>query len=151
MGLKVRHGDMLVDSELLELDRQAKYGDAVAGWRGDDQMFVCLSLDQQFVQVWGVDRYNREYVAAEVAACTPGWRHRLIAKLVKGDWQHRAGNLVEDTMAANAKIREDSEQRFSEYLREELAPKLHHALVKDGHAQRSTFPMTPRSKERNAG
>ena len=152
MGLKVphRHGGrtMIVDSEMLELDRQAKYGDPVSGWRGDEQMFVCLApqaTGPDVVEVWGLDSMGREYPAASTPA-TSGWRHRLLAKLVDGDWQKRAGDLVEETMKNNAKIRADQEAAHAEYVREEFAPKLLWALQKDGMAPRDRFYF-PTKKE----
>lgn len=145
MGLQVPHRydgrTMMVDSEMLELDRQAKLGDPVSGWRGDPQMWVALLPSQvgpDVVEVWGLDAYNREYLAASTPA-TDGWRHRLLEKLVKGDWQQRAGDLIEQTMASNAKIRADAEARHADYIREEFAPKLRWALQKDGVAPRDTF------------
>lgn len=132
---------MMVDSEMLELDRQAKNGDPVSGWRGDPQMWVSLLETEDgpdIVEVWGLDSLNREYLACSTPD-TPGWRHRLLEKLVKGDWQHRAGDLVEETMKSNAKIRSDAEAAHREYVREEFAPKLRHALLKDGVGIRDTF------------
>ena len=145
MGIQVPHTYagrmMLCDSEMLELDRQAKYGDAVSGWRGDETMFVCLNaqlVGPDVVEVWGLDAHGREYVAASTDA-TQGWRHRLLAKLVKGDWQKRAGDLVEETLAHNAKVRADADAAFRDYVREEFAPKLRHALQKDGLGPKDTF------------
>lgn len=145
MGLQVPHTyagrSMVVDSEMLELDRQAKYGDAVSGWRGDPEMWVCLNqmaAGPDVVEVWGLDSKRRPYIACSTEA-TQGWRHRLLTKLVKGDWQKRAGDLVEETMRANAKVRADAEAEFTDFIREEFAPKLRHALQRDGVAPRDTF------------
>ena len=145
MGLKVPHRHdgraMMVDSEMLELDRQVKLGEPISGWRGDPQMWVALlnaEVGPDIVEVWGLDSLNREYLACSTPA-TDGWRHRLLVKLVKGDWQKRAGDLVEETMKNNAKIRADQEAAHAEYIREEFAPKLLWALQKDGMAPRDRF------------
>lgn len=140
MGIKVLHGDRLVDSELLELDKQAKYGDAVSGWRGDETLFVCVQPlpggAPPQVQVWGLDAHNREYIACSEPG-TDGYRHRLLAKLVRGDWQKRAGDLVEETMKANAKAKADRQAQWDDWMVNEFAPKLHHAFVKDGAVPRT--------------
>ncbi len=150
MGLKVPHRDMLVDSELLELDKQAKFGDPVSGWRGDETMFVCVQPvpagGAPMIQVWGLDAHGREYLACSTPAGV-GYRHVLLGKLVKGDWQHRAGSLVDETMAANQKIRDDADKRWDDWMENEFGPKLHHAFVKDGAAPREDFYMTPRGRK----
>ena len=152
MGLKVPHRHdgrtMMVDSEMLELDRQAKNGDPVSGWRGDPQMWVALlpaDRGPDTVEVWGLDSLNREYLAASTPA-TDGWRHRLLGKLVKGDWQKRAGDLVEETIANNARIRAEADAAYSDYIREEFAPHLLWALQRDGLAPRDRFYF-PAKKE----
>ena len=145
MGIQVPHTyagrTMVVDSEMLELDRQVKHGDPVSGWRGDEQMFVCLSpqmIGPDDVEVWGLDSMGREYPAASTPA-TSGWRHRLLAKLVKGDWQKRAGDLVEETIANNKRLVAEREAEHADYIREELAPHMLWALQKDGMAPKDRF------------
>lgn len=145
MGLQVPHryggSTLLVDSEMLELSRQVTLGDPVSGWRGDPDMGVCLNQQEvgpDVVEVWGLDSLNREYIAASTPA-TDGFRHRLLAKLVDGDWQKRKVDLVEETMKNNAKIRADAEAAHRDYVREEFAPHLLWALQKDGMAPRDRF------------
>ncbi len=140
---------MLVDSEMLELDRQVRLGDAVSGWRGDPDMGVCLNQTEvgpDVVEVWGLDSMQRPYVAASTPA-TPGWRHRLLSKLVKGDWQKRAGDLVEETMAHNARLRAAAEAEMQTYVREEFAPKLRWALQRDGLGPRDSHFFPAKTKE----
>lgn len=153
MGFQVPHTyagrTMMCDSEMLELDRQAKYGDAVSGWRGDESMFVCLNAQlagPDIVEVWGLDALGREYVAAATDA-TQGWRHRLLAKLVKGDWQKRAGDLVEETLAHNQRLAAEREENFRSYVREEFGPKLRFALQKDGLGPKDSHFFPAKSKE----
>lgn len=148
MGLKVPYGERLVDSELITLDNQARDGDAVSGWRGDPSMWVNHDPVTNQVQVFALDKFQKPYIAASCHESTPGFRHVLLGKLVKGDWQKRAGNLIDEIDKANAKVREDADKRFSDWITGEFGDKLHHALVKDGVATRSDFYMTPRKGDR---
>lgn len=153
MGLKVLHNGYMVDSDLLLLDQQAREGDAVSGWRGDDSMSVAVTIpdpvtNKRTIQVRAVDANGVEYVAASVPEDTPGWRQLLLSKLVAGDWQHRAGDPIRRVIDAQMKRQKDMDTRFREFVTEEFAPKLHHALVKDGAAQRQDFYMTPRKGDR---
>ncbi len=149
MGLKVLHNGYLVDSDLLELDRQARLGDAVSGWRGDESMFVAVVDTEagRVVQVRGRDAKGVEYVAASLPASTPGWRHKLLDKLVWGDWQHRAGDpfqrMIDERKARDA----EADRQWRDRVQNELAPKLHWALVKDGLIPRQDFYMTPRKRD----
>ena len=153
MGIQVPHhyngSTLLVDSEMLELDRQVRLGDAVSGWRGDPDMGVCLNQQEvgpDVVEVWGLDSLGRSYMACSTPA-TDGWRHRLLGKLVKGDWQKRAGDLVEETIANNARINAEREANFRDYVREEFGPKLRRALQKDGLGPSDWFFFPATTKE----
>lgn len=140
MGFPVPSNGKMVDSDLLLLDRQVKEGDAVSGWRGDPDMWVEVYDGDGLPVVWvmGLDAQRAKYGAASTKA-RPGWRHKLLEKLVLGDWQGRAGDPVARIDAANAAREKERRDRFNDHFVEHVAPKLHWALVKDGAAQRSDF------------
>lgn len=152
-GLKVLHNGFMVDADLMTLDEQARLGDAVSGWRGDDTMFVAVTNPdpvtlQRTIQVRAIDANGVEYVAASTPASTPGWRQLLLGKLVAGDWQKRAGDPIQRLIDARKKRDADESAKFREFINEEFAPKLHHALLKDGVGIRQDFYMTPRKGDR---
>lgn len=147
--MKVFHNGQLVDSDLLLLHDQATKGDAISGWRGDPDMWVEVhDIDGvTHVCVMGLDAKRTKYVAASEKASTPGWRHLLLERLVRGDWQQRAGDPVAEMHKRQRKARQEREDAHADYLRGEVFPKLHWAIAKDNAGFRTDFYMTPRGRK----
>lgn len=127
MGVLVEHvqngNRMLVESDVLDIGRRIAQGDEL--WRGDPTMGLFWNPVEGMFEVWGEDIAGTPYLAAAHTHADA----RLILKLVEGDWQKGLAK-VNALQAAEAKRKADEARAFADQ-NEELADKLHFALVKD--------------------
>lgn len=127
MGVLVEHvqngNRMLVESDVLDIGRRIAQGDEL--WRGDPTMGLFWNPVEGMFEVWGEDIAGTPYLAVAHTHADA----RLVMKLVEGDWQKGLAKL-EALQAAEIKRKAD-EQKVIDDQNEELADKLHWALVKD--------------------
>lgn len=122
----------LVTGEAQDIAARVKHGDPTLGWEGDPDMTVCVAPYQHLAtgrvvykfEVWAIDAHHQPYVAVTSDTCGP----ELIRQLVHADTRRR--NVVEETIKANQR-RDAAEAADRSAQHEEMADKLHHALVKE--------------------
>lgn len=120
-----------VSWDVYDIATRIQRGDE-SGWRGDPSASLMFNPLANRFEVWMVDALNTPYVACSHDRCD----HTLITKLIEGDWQ-KGKQLAEDIMKRNRKIKDAHEQAEKD-KRQELADKLHWALIKDlGHLEGS--------------
>lgn len=120
-----------VSWDVYDIATRIQRGDE-SGWRGDPSASLMFNPLANRFEVWMVDATNTPYVACSHDRCD----HTLITKLIEGDWQ-KGKQLAEDIMKRNRKVRDAHEQAEKD-KRQELADKLHWALVRDmGHLEGS--------------
>jgi hypothetical protein len=124
-----------VNSDVYDIARRVREGDE-SGWRGDPNASLMFNpLTQQF-EVWMVDGLNQPYIACSSSRCD----HSLILKLIEGDWQ-KGHKLLEDIQKKNHAAQQAKEDAKRDKT-QELADKLHWALIKDiGHLEGGTKRM----------
>lgn len=132
-----------VSWDVYDIATRIQRGDE-SGWRGDPSASLMFNPLANRFEVWMVDALNTPYVACSHDRCD----HTLITKLIEGDWQ-KGKQLAEDIMKRNRKIKDAHEQAEKD-KRQELADKLHWALIKDlGHLEgsnRRVFSMNSKGK-----
>lgn len=120
-----------VSWDVYDIATRIQRGDE-SGWRGDPSASLMFNPLANRFEVWMVDATNTPYVACSHDRCD----HTLITKLIEGDWQ-KGKQLAEDIMKRNRQIKDAHEQAEKD-KRQELADKLHWALVRDlGHLEGS--------------
>lgn len=120
-----------VSWDVYDISTRIQRGDE-SGWRGDPSASLMFNPLANRFEVWMVDATNTPYVACSHDRCD----HTLITKLIEGDWQ-KGKQLAEDIMKRNRQIKDAHEQAEKD-KRQELADKLHWALVRDlGHLEGS--------------
>lgn len=120
-----------VSWDVYDIATRIQRGDE-SGWRGDPSASLMFNPLANRFEVWMVDATNTPYVACSHDRCD----HTLIMKLIEGDWQ-KGKQLAEDIMKRNRQIKDAHEQAEKD-KRQELADKLHWALVRDlGHLEGS--------------
>lgn len=119
---------IMVDTDVLDIDRRLKEGDGTLGWAGDPGLF--LEFDQvmnQFV----VRRRAENGWECDITYWPPPLTSGLLIRLRDAD-THRPGNdPVARMFAADAAYEADEERRFGEQTAE-AAARLVHALRQDG-------------------
>jgi hypothetical protein len=125
---------MLVEGEAQDIVRRLREGDPGLGWEGDREMRVFVvevvgvqtrSLRHRF-EAWTLDEQREPYCAATA------WEPlELIHQLHRNDTRRR--DVVEEALK-KAKDAERAQQAEASDRNEELADKLHFALVKENTA-----------------
>lgn len=130
---------MMVDSDLLDIDRRIKEGDGTVGWVGDDGLW--LEFDQAR-NVFIVCRYDSDTGRTDdVMSYPPPLNAGLLIKLRDADTR-RPGNDPVARMFAEDDAREAAaEAQFEEFIAEETAPRLAHALRKGGLDEAAPKPV----------
>lgn len=137
------HHMVEVAFDVYDIANRIQRGDE-SGWRGDPSASLMFNPLINRFEVWMVDALGTPYVAASHDRCD----HTLIVKLIEGDWQ-KGKKLAEDMMKKNRAIH-DAQQQAEKDKRQELADKLHWAIVKDlGHldgGNRRQYSMATKGK-----
>ena len=128
------------EGRLLWIDRdivaKIQGGDPVLGWEGDDRLAVYLEAETPDGPVWALWRLEEDNVYRHVVRTEPGvpFDERVIHWLIAHDKRRKGPdfNLDEIVKKHNDQIDAKIEADRNEYIAEELAPRLRHALVKDG-------------------
>ena len=121
-----------VSMDVYDIARRVREGDE-SGWRGDPTASVMFNPLTQHFEVWMIDEQNTPYIACSSPKCD----HSLILKLIEGDWQ-KGKRLLEDIQKKNRAAR-DAEMTMQRDKAEELADKMHYAIIKDlGHLEGGT-------------
>lgn len=124
-----------IESDVLDIARRITDGDEL--WRGDKTMGLYYQEAVGLFEVWGLDKAGQPYLAASAPQCD----HRLLERLVAGDWQ-RSTSVFDTIDAFNRKLEEDR-QRAADDEAHELNDRLHWALRRDlGHLEGGTRRMT---------
>lgn len=122
---------VLVDQDVLDIDRRLKHGDPTLGWAGDPGLW--LEFDPRaevFVVCWRNPRNGEEMVVTRYA---PPLDSGLIRKLVEADTQRRGGNdPVAKMLAADDKHERDRAAALEDFIDNDAAPRMVHAMRKDG-------------------
>ncbi len=124
---------LLVNREIID---KITNGDPVLGWEGDDRLAVVLEAETPKGPVWALYRVEESGRESFVVRTEPGipLDERIIHWLCEHDIRRKdkyfdLDKVVRDT---NAKVDADRQAAQDEYIAEELAPRLRHAMMKDG-------------------
>lgn len=121
-----------ISLDVYNISERIRKGDE-SGWRGDPSASVMFNPMTQQFEVWLVDDQNTPYIACSGPRCD----HSLIVKLIEGDWQ-KGKRLLEEIQKKNREAR-DREMSLQRDMSEELADKMHYAIIKDmGHLEGGT-------------
>lgn len=107
------------------------FGDPVKGWEGDERLAVYFDGNSERWELWRLEDDNQYRFVCRTAAGIP-FDDRVIDALLERDRQRQqqdlAESIINDALAADAA----KDAKHSEFVREELGPRLHHAAMKDG-------------------
>lgn len=124
-----------MDSAMSDIIDKIRNGDPTMGWDGDERLAVYSKphpLGQRF-ELWRLED-DGEY--RFVVSTEPGdpFDNTIIVWLVQNDRRRKPDNwsLHDEISAHNARIAAARESDRQDWIREEIAPRLMHALRKDG-------------------
>ena len=119
-----------MDSPMRDLIDRIQRGDPVKGWEGDARLDVYFNgIDERF-ELW---RREDDEQYRLVARSAPGiaFDERVIDALIGMDTRRRQKSLAQEVIDHNTAVADQREARTDEWVREEMAPRLHHAFGKD--------------------
>ena len=125
-----------VSGDVLDIARRVREGDEL--WRGDPTMDLRYNLIEQQFEVWAVDAGGNGYLACTSEVCD----HRILERLVAGDWQR--GKAAAAAVVLNERARESERERREADKRGEAIDKLGWAIRRDLHTTRRVFGQVGR-------
>lgn len=110
------------------------FGDSTIGWEGDPQLFV-VAESTPAGTVWELWRHEENGHRSLIEKSPPGYPfdERILIQLCKLDSHRRHRDLANEIETANNKRDAQSQADRNEYIAEEVAPRLQHALIADGY------------------
>lgn len=123
------------DSGMDRVIDKIQNGDPVHGWEGDDRLAV-YRIDTPLGPVFELMRLDEDGEYRRVVKTNPGdpFDDAIIVWLCQNDRRRKPDgwSIADDVDAHNAAIDAEREAHRSEWVAEEIAPRLIHALNKDG-------------------
>jgi hypothetical protein len=114
-----------IDGAMAALIHKLHFGDPVRGWEGDPRLAVYWAPPR-----WEVWRLEHDGQYRQVCRSLPDipFDERLIDSLIQWD-RHRAGRSLHDSIVTNNdRVAGRDKQRRDDFIAEELAPRLRHAV-----------------------
>ena len=108
-------------------------GDSTIGWEGDPRLYIVAEATDEGT-VWEIWRHEENGFRSMIEKSPPGYPfdERLLVQLCKLDSHRRHRDLHAEIEANNEKREAGRLADRNEYIAEEVAPRLRHALLKDG-------------------
>ena len=128
---RLANGQLLwMDGSVRELVDRIRFGDPILGWEGDDRIELYWDGADERFELW---RCEDDYEYRRICRSGPGvpFDDRVIHALIQWDGRRRHKALVDEVNDHNAAVRADMDRQRDEWVAEELAPRLRHAVRKD--------------------
>jgi hypothetical protein len=119
-----------MDAAMRDLIARVRFGDPVKGWEGDDRLALYWNEPEERWELWRLEDDAEYRFVCRTAPGVP-FDERVIDALLGWDRQRRTRSLHDEIVANNDAIDAANEQRRDEWVAEDLAPRLHHALRKE--------------------
>lgn len=116
-----------MDTPMRDLIGRIRFGDPVKGWEGDERLSLYWDGDGERFELWRLED-DGEY--RFVCRSGPGvaFDERVIDALVSWDGRRRRRRLDEEINDHNARLDAERDHHHDEWVGEEIAPRLRHAL-----------------------
>jgi hypothetical protein len=112
-----------MDTAMSHVITKIQHGDPIRGWEGDPRLCVYYNGDTDRFELWRLEDDNEYRIVCRSTPGTP-FDERVIDALVGWD-RHRAKvPLHEQVMARNAELDAAKDAHHSEWIAEEIAPRL---------------------------
>jgi hypothetical protein len=119
-----------MDTPMRDLIQRIRFGDPVKGWEGDDRLAVYWDGATERFELW---RLEDDETYRMVARSGPGipFDERVIDALIGWDNRRRTVSLHDQVVRQNEQVDAERRSSSSEYMAEEVAPRLRHAIRKE--------------------
>jgi hypothetical protein len=119
------------DGPMRDLIHKLHHGDPVRGWEGDPNLAVYWDQPSERWEVHRLEDDGEYRLVCRSGAGIP-FDERLIDALLAWDRRRRTMSLHDEVVAKNTKVDADCRAQHELYIAEEVAPRLRHAILKDG-------------------
>lgn len=119
-----------IDPVMSDLIDRLHHGDPTIGWEGDERLAVYYDRDERRWEIW---RLEDDGVYRMVCRSAPDvvFDQRILWRLCEWDRNRRTRTLVEEVVAHNERLRSERNATAQEYMAEEVAPRLRHAIQRE--------------------
>jgi len=119
-----------MDTPMRDLIHRVRFGDPVKGWEGDDRLGLYWDGQDERFELWRLEDDETYRLVCRSGAGVP-FDERVIDALIGWDGRRRTVPLHDEIVANNEKVDATKERHREEWVGEEIAPRLRHALNKE--------------------
>lgn len=125
------HGRRLwMDTPMRDLINRMRFGDPVKGWEGDACLELYFNGSEERFEVWRLEDDGQYRFVCRSAPGVP-FDERIIDALISWDNRRRSVPLERQVIDHNTQRDVELAARRDEWVAEEMAPRLHHAIRED--------------------
>jgi hypothetical protein len=119
-----------MDTAMRDLIGRIRFGDPVKGWEGDERLAIYWCQPDERWELW---RLEDDGVHRFVCRSAPGvpFDERVIDALLGWDRQRRTRPLHDEIVAHNDRLDAQRDAAQFDWMSEEIAPRLRHAIGKE--------------------
>jgi hypothetical protein len=119
-----------MDSAMRDLIHKIHHGDPVKGWEGDPMLAVYYDGSERRWELWRFED-DGEYRMTMRSAPDAVFDDRVIDVLLERDRRRRRLSLHDEIVAHNESLDATRAARHEEWVREDIGPRLRHAIERD--------------------
>jgi hypothetical protein len=119
-----------MDSVMSDLIRKVRFGDPVKGWEGDERLAIYWNGDTERWELWRLEDDETYRMVARSGEGIP-FDDRVIDALIAWDNRRRTTSLHDQVVRTNERVDAERHAASTEYLTEEVSPRLRHAIRKE--------------------
>lgn len=119
-----------MDTPMRDLIQRIRFGDPVKGWEGDERLGLYWNGEDERFELWRLEDDGQYRFVCRSGPGIP-FDERVIGALLGWDRQRRTVTLHDEIVDHNQRVDADHERRQEEWVTEEVAPRLRHALDKE--------------------
>ena len=119
-----------MDGSMRDLIQRIRFGDPLLGWEGDDRIELYYNGPEERFELW---RCEDDHEYRRVCRSQPGmaFDDRIITALIAWDGRRRTKALVDEVNDHNEALDAANEATVEEWIAEDMAPRLRHAVRQD--------------------
>ena len=119
-----------MDGSMRDLIQRVRFGDPLLGWEGDERIELYYDGPEERFELW---RLEDDHEYRRVCRSAPGmaFDERIIHALIQWDGRRRSTALVDEVNGHNERRQSEVEAERAEWVAEEMAPRLRHAIRED--------------------
>jgi hypothetical protein len=119
-----------IDGPMQDLIDKLHYGDSAKGWEGDPALAVYFHPEHRRWELWRLEHTGRLELVARSKPDIP-FHDGIIDQLMLRDQKYNTIDRHAEATAFNEAVDAEKQRKYDDFVTEEAAPRLVHAVRKD--------------------